>query len=117
MQNWHFRKYSVIPSVVELLGGGNPLVGGCYVCESCQPIISTCQRRNVIPAQERHSSVGWNLFMGKWTPAYAGVTLLGWGEALLLRHASGSWHPFMKSWAPAYAGVTFLGWGDGIGLG
>ena len=111
MQNWHFRKYSVIPSVVELLGGGNPLVDGCYVCESCQPIISTCQRRNVIPAQERHSSVGWNLFMGKWTPAYAGVTLLGWGEALLLRHASGSWHPFMKKLGPS------IRWGDVSGLG
>jgi len=97
MQNWHFRKYSVIPSVVELLGGGNPLVGGCYVCESCQPIISTCQRRNVIPAQERHSSVGWNLFMGKWTPAYAGVTLFRWGDGC------------RKFVIPAKAGIHLIG--------
>ena len=49
--------------------------------------------------------------MGKWTPAYAGVTLLGWGEALLLRHASGSWHPFMKKLGPS------IRWGDVSGLG
>ena len=42
-----------------------------------------CQLRVVIPTKERHSSGGWNPFIKRWTPAFAGVTLFWLGDPVL----------------------------------